>query len=132
MASTPSKHQASRASRRRRLQRLLQQRPLPLRTLVKAISADPALAALVLRVAADQCCVPPADVESAVVLLGAEGLRDALAPLPARGNKAVAKPRTTLPNAGRLRAIRKAIANHQYRVDPHAVAAAMLRELERS
>lgn len=127
MASTPPKRKASRASNRRRLLELLQHRPLPLRKLVKAIAANPSLVSLVMRAAASECSVPPPDIETAVVLLGTDGLRDALAKPLWRGSKAASKP-----HAGHLQALRRAITHNRYRIDPHAVAAAMLRELKRS
>lgn len=119
------------------LLKLLRQRPLPLRALVTAIASDPVLVSLVLRAAGTECATPPGDVESAVVLLGAEGLRGALArqdsPRNAkqRGGEP-ARRRPVGPTAGRLRRLRQAITRDQYRVNPRALAAAMLREFERS
>lgn len=119
-----------------RLLRLLRRRPLPLRALVKTIVSDPHLLALVLAAAGDEGAIA-LDVESAVVLLGAEGLRRALAKQKSQPNGEgtgceCPRRRPARANAGRLRALRQAIADDRYRVDPHAVAAAMLRELDRT
>jgi hypothetical protein len=117
---------------RARLRQLLRRRPLPLRRLVKEITADPALVTVVLGAAADESGTRLHDVESAVVLLGAEGLRAALArraEFSLTGGEA--RRRGGGPHAGRMQALRKAIAGDRYRVHPRAIAAAMLRELRR-
>lgn len=106
---------------RRALLGLLERRPLPLRALVKTVASDPALTALVLASAAEEGATRPLHVESAIVLLGAEGLRSALARKTAR---------STL-RARNLRTLREAIAGNRYRVNPRAIAAAMLDELDR-
>jgi hypothetical protein len=119
-----------------RLLRLLWRRPLPLRALVKTIVSDPPLLALVLAAAAAEGAIA-LDVESAVVLLGAEGLRRALAKQKSQPNGETSgcerpRRRPARANAGRLRALRQAIADDRYQVDPRDVATAMLRELDRT
>jgi hypothetical protein len=119
-----------------KLLKLLRRRPLPLRALVNAIVAERSLVLLVLGAAAAEGAIAPADVEAAVVLLGADGLRQALLKQesqPGRDARGGGRPRRRAAgtNDGRLRALRKAIASDQYLVDTRAVAAAMLRDLER-
>ena len=111
------------------LLRLLRRPPLPLRELVRIIDSDPTLMSTVMRAARAECASGPPDLESAIVLLGADRLRT-LAQTAARAiprrNKAV------LPTRRRMRALRKAIDTGSYPVSTRAVAAAMLRDLERS
>ena len=111
------------------LTRLLRRQPLPLRELVRVIVSDPALMSLVVRAAGAESASLPADPESAVVLLGADGLRalvHSAAQWAPRRNKGV------LPSERRMRALRKAIGSGNYPLSTRAIAAAMLRDLERS
>jgi anti-sigma28 factor (negative regulator of flagellin synthesis) len=138
----------TRAARRateaaRTIRKLLRQNPLRLAELQHAIASHAGLASSVLRAAAAEQPVAP-DLESAIVLLGAEGIRMALArsanqaKLSAkrqRRRKASAAPTdTAMPpaTAERIRVLRAALARNVYRIDPKNLAAAMLRELERS
>jgi hypothetical protein len=120
------------------VKKLLRQRPLPLGELVAAIQRDPALASFVLRAASgERSMLPPPDLESSILLLGAEGVRGALERA-ARSRRRRPKPkgasagRPPHPDQKKLRGLQKALAVDRYRVDPRSIAAAMMRELERS
>jgi hypothetical protein len=119
------------------VKKLLRQRPLPLGELVAAIQRDPALASLVLRAASGERSMLPPDLESSILLLGAEGVRGALKRA-ARSRRRRPKPkgasggRPPHPDQKKLRVLQKALAVDRYRVDPRSIAAAMMRELERS
>ena len=130
---TGPKRQASLADIQRQtieiLLRLLQRQPLPLHDMVRTIACDAAMLSLVIRAAAAESASLPPDLESAIVLLGADGLRtlaESAAPWIPRRSKPV------LPTRRRMRALRKAIGTGYYLVSTRAVAAAMLRDLERS
>jgi hypothetical protein len=118
-----------------KLLKLLRRRPLPLRALVKAIAAEPSLIRRVLNAAAAEGAFRAPDIESAVVLLGAERLRRALLQQESQpdreghGGKRL-RQRPAQSKEGELQALRKAIANDRYRVDPRDIAAAMLRDLK--
>ena len=132
----PKRNRKSRTHALAKLLKLLRRRPLPLRALVKTILSDPHLLVLVQSAAAAEGAIA-LDVESAVVLLGAAGLQRAVAKQKSQPNGEgtgceCPRRRPARANAGRLRALRQAIADDRYRVDPHAVAAAMLRELDRT
>jgi hypothetical protein len=132
----PKRNRKSRTHATAKLLKLLRRRPLPLRALVKTILSDPHLLVLVQSAAAAEGAIA-LDVESAVVLLGAEGLRRAVAKQKSQPNGEIggcerSQLRPARANAGRLRALRQAIASDRYRVNPCDVATAMLRELERT
>jgi len=111
------------------LTKLLRRQPLLLRELVRVIVSDSALMSVVIGAAGAESATLPSDPESAIVLLGADGLRTLVqtaAQWVPRRSKGV------LPSERRMRALRKAIGAGTYPVSTRAIAAAMLRDLERS
>ena len=119
------------------VRKLLRQNPLPLGELVTAIQRDPALTSFVLRAARREPSMLPPDLESSIVLLGAEGVRGTLQRA-ARSRRSKAKPARVStggpahPDQKKLRVLEKVLALDRYRVDPRSIAAAMMRELKRS
>src|ERR1043166_9712088 len=118
----PKRNRKSNTSAKTKLLRLLGRRPLPLRALAKTIVSEPSLLVRVLSAAAAEG-TPTPDVDTAVVLLGADGLRRTLAKPKSQPNHEVSgckcpRLRPARANADRLRALRRAIADDRYQVDP--------------
>ena len=99
---------------------------------MKTLTRDAGLTSLVLRAAAAERAAITPDLGTAIVVLGAARLRGLIGSESRVARATSPLRRGKRGESSKLQALKKAIAGDQYRLDPVAIAHAMLRKLERS